>query len=129
MIAYRVLCCTPSHLLDSLTQVIKDGGEGVVVRLPASYYEHGRSESLFKLKVSFSLFLFFFFFFLFVFFANLLCLKAARGDQEALVVTVLEDEGDETTLLLRLYVPHLFIRSLLFLFLCLLNFLSSFIIH
>ena len=77
MIAYRVLCCTPSHLLDSLTQVIKDGGEGVVVRLPASYYEHGRSESLFKLKVSFSLslslslsflfFLFFCLFFLFVY--------------------------------------------------------------
>ena len=53
ILVYRVWCSTASHLMDSLQQVIKDGGEGVVVRQPASFYEHGRSESLFKLKVGF----------------------------------------------------------------------------
>ena len=28
-----------------------DGGEGVVIRKPASFYEHGRSHSVLKYKV------------------------------------------------------------------------------
>ena len=37
--------------MDTLQQVLKDGGEGVVLRQPGSVYIHGRSDSLFKLKV------------------------------------------------------------------------------
>ena len=31
--------------------IIRDGGEGVIMRKPGSPYEHGRNESLVKLKV------------------------------------------------------------------------------
>lgn len=34
-----------------LELLVKEGGEGVVLRKPASYYENGRSHSVLKVKV------------------------------------------------------------------------------
>ena len=54
--AARVLCAHRRRLAYALQQVLADGGEGVVLRKPASQYEHGRSTNLIKLKVSFFFF-------------------------------------------------------------------------
>eukprot|EP00026_Physarum_polycephalum_P001074 Phypoly_transcript_01075.p1 GENE.Phypoly_transcript_01075~~Phypoly_transcript_01075.p1 ORF type:complete len:1059 (+),score=134.10 Phypoly_transcript_01075:98-3274(+) len=59
--AFRVLCAHGLQLAQILKDVLDGGGEGVIMRKPKSFYEHGRS-------------------------ANLVKLKAARGDKEALVV-------------------------------------------
>lgn len=71
----------------ALQETLKDGGEGVILQAPGSVYEHGRSADLLKLKVRVPQF-------------NEInrTMKAARGDKEALVVSVQEDES----LLLRL---------------------------
>ena len=42
-------------LANALLHVLANGGEGVVLRRPASLYEHGRSVNLIKLKVFFLL--------------------------------------------------------------------------
>lgn len=71
----------------ALQETLKDGGEGVILQAPGSVYEQGRSADLLKLKVRVPQF-------------NEInrTMKAARGDKEALVVSVQEDES----LLLRL---------------------------
>jgi ATP-dependent DNA ligase len=47
----RVLVTRKQHVNNMSHQIIKDGGEGVILRQPASEYEHGRSAFLIKLKV------------------------------------------------------------------------------
>ena len=44
-------CVRAKQLNQMLDDIIKDGGEGVIVRKPLSPYERGRSELLWKLKV------------------------------------------------------------------------------
>eukprot|EP00026_Physarum_polycephalum_P001173 Phypoly_transcript_01174.p1 GENE.Phypoly_transcript_01174~~Phypoly_transcript_01174.p1 ORF type:complete len:997 (+),score=112.19 Phypoly_transcript_01174:34-3024(+) len=66
--APRVWCTSKRHIRNSLQSIIKEGGEGVIMRKPASFYVHGRSTDLMKLK-------------------------ASRGDKEALVVT--DNHGEE----------------------------------
>ena len=39
-----------------MEDVVSEGGEGMVARKPKSVYEHGRSQLLFKIKVSSSSF-------------------------------------------------------------------------
>jgi ATP-dependent DNA ligase len=41
----------PAHLKQYFNEILKKGGEGVVLRKPASMYQPGRSESLCKYKV------------------------------------------------------------------------------
>lgn len=45
------MCYEQQEMEDSLQSLLKEGGEGIVLRKPSSLYEHGRSPSLFKLKV------------------------------------------------------------------------------
>jgi ATP-dependent DNA ligase len=51
-------CASESHLSDSTHHIITHGGEGLILRLPNSVYENGRTSALVKLKVC----SFFFFF-------------------------------------------------------------------
>ena len=44
-------CEVKEHLWSTLDQIIKKGGEGVMLRKPGSLYESGRSNSLLKVKV------------------------------------------------------------------------------
>lgn len=44
-------CKGSKHLHAVLEKVIESGGEGVITRRSGSFYEHGRSLSLVKLKV------------------------------------------------------------------------------
>lgn len=110
-----------------LKEVMERGGEGVILRAAKSLYEHGRSDSLLKLKVFLLLssLLFFRFFLFFSPFSPLFSLllasycffllassrfsfllistnslQASRADSEALVVTVNDDFSFE----LQLYV-------------------------
>lgn len=62
----RVLCENRHFLAKSSKNIIGDGGEGIILRQPGSLYEHGRSTQLIKLK-------------------------AARGDKEAIVTKVAKD--------------------------------------
>eukprot|EP00026_Physarum_polycephalum_P003261 Phypoly_transcript_03271.p1 GENE.Phypoly_transcript_03271~~Phypoly_transcript_03271.p1 ORF type:complete len:688 (+),score=73.27 Phypoly_transcript_03271:396-2459(+) len=73
VVATRLLCASKTHLSRMLQHSIDEGGEGVILRKPGSVYAHGRS-------------------------LNLLKLKAARADNEALVV----DAEDAQSLLLQL---------------------------
>ena len=50
-IASRSLCKDHKRLVHLARLVLKDGGEGVILRKPKSMYERGRSSFLFKLKV------------------------------------------------------------------------------
>eukprot|EP00026_Physarum_polycephalum_P002043 Phypoly_transcript_02047.p1 GENE.Phypoly_transcript_02047~~Phypoly_transcript_02047.p1 ORF type:complete len:791 (+),score=118.55 Phypoly_transcript_02047:121-2493(+) len=74
VIAPRVRCITKRQLIKSADMIIKDGGEGVIVRRPKSLYEPGRSNCLWKIK-------------------------ATREDAEALVLHVERDR----TILAQLY--------------------------
>eukprot|EP00026_Physarum_polycephalum_P002532 Phypoly_transcript_02539.p1 GENE.Phypoly_transcript_02539~~Phypoly_transcript_02539.p1 ORF type:complete len:901 (+),score=86.30 Phypoly_transcript_02539:60-2762(+) len=67
IIAGRILCKNYTHVKNVLSQVISDGGEGVILRKSYSAYENNRSSSLIKLK-------------------------ASRGDTEALVISLLNTE-------------------------------------
>lgn len=49
--ALRVLCTSKKYLTVATNCVVKDGGEGVILRKPFSQYEKGRSTNLFKFKV------------------------------------------------------------------------------
>ena len=49
--APRVLCESQKQIADSLHIVLSNGGEGVILQKAESMYEHGRSASLFKIKV------------------------------------------------------------------------------
>jgi ATP-dependent DNA ligase len=76
--------CTDYSLLSSfLKDMLNKSGEGVIIQLHDSPYEHGRSSKVIKLKViiwnDYMLVLTFF--------------QASRGDKEALVVSVLEDNS------------------------------------
>lgn len=51
--AVRILCYWQWQLDNSAHHIITDGGEGIVMRQPTSAYEHGRSTSLIKIKVSY----------------------------------------------------------------------------
>jgi hypothetical protein len=46
----RVLCCSKNHMEHYVRIIINNGGEGIMLRLPGSLYEHGKSQSLLKLK-------------------------------------------------------------------------------
>lgn len=48
----HTLCKSRDHLLATLKDVERDGGEGVMLRQPGSEYEGKRSSSLLKVKVS-----------------------------------------------------------------------------
>eukprot|EP00026_Physarum_polycephalum_P001966 Phypoly_transcript_01970.p1 GENE.Phypoly_transcript_01970~~Phypoly_transcript_01970.p1 ORF type:complete len:954 (+),score=99.16 Phypoly_transcript_01970:90-2951(+) len=63
--AMRVKCLGKRQMITALKRILRDGGEGLILRKPKSVYEHGRSKNLIKMK-------------------------AARGDMEALVMS----EGD-----------------------------------
>lgn len=39
------------EMRDQLSSILKQGGEGIVARLPSSLYHHGRTDSLVKFKV------------------------------------------------------------------------------
>ena len=52
IIPSRALCIDRIHLSKSTNLIVKDEGEGLILRMPQSVYEHGRSTSLLKLKVS-----------------------------------------------------------------------------
>jgi DNA ligase-1 len=43
-------CEGKDQLLQLLAQVQEEGGEGLMLRKPASYYEYGRSKTLLKVK-------------------------------------------------------------------------------
>lgn len=81
-----------------LHAVIDDEGEGVILRKPASLYEHGRNESLLKLKVI-------------VLVVRALPHKqqSVRGDREGMVLEAREDRS----LILQLYEVHLLIQEFL----------------
>eukprot|EP00026_Physarum_polycephalum_P003011 Phypoly_transcript_03020.p1 GENE.Phypoly_transcript_03020~~Phypoly_transcript_03020.p1 ORF type:complete len:828 (+),score=99.94 Phypoly_transcript_03020:42-2525(+) len=66
IIAPRFLCSDAETLIHSLQQIVKEGGEGIILRKPYSLYQPGRSTDLIKLKDS-------------------------GDDQEALVMDVEED--------------------------------------
>lgn len=72
--------------------MIDNGGEGVILRKPKSFYEHGRTQSLLKLKVC-------------SYYppSGINTLQASRADREALVLEVHEN----LSLLLKLYVQML----------------------
>jgi hypothetical protein len=48
----RVMSENNAHLSSTVQGIIEDGGEGVILRKIGSIYEHGRSPSLLKIKVS-----------------------------------------------------------------------------
>lgn len=78
-----------------MQHILEDGGEGLILRKPCSYYFCGRSSELVKLKVSL----------LFLCISKVIIInnnKASRGDQEALVL-----EATNNSALLQPYVmPH-----------------------
>lgn len=49
----RVLCQNNKHVNELISGALEDGGEGVILRKVGSEYEHGRTSSLIKLKISF----------------------------------------------------------------------------
>lgn len=52
MVASRVACKKRSFLMFAAQDIMDDGGEGVILRLPKSKYIPGRSKMLFKFKVT-----------------------------------------------------------------------------
>ena len=54
--ASRIRCDSKRMMEDMVEDVVSEGGEGMVARKPKSVYEHGRSQLLFKIKVSSSSF-------------------------------------------------------------------------
>eukprot|EP00026_Physarum_polycephalum_P003873 Phypoly_transcript_03889.p1 GENE.Phypoly_transcript_03889~~Phypoly_transcript_03889.p1 ORF type:complete len:768 (+),score=139.06 Phypoly_transcript_03889:1-2304(+) len=61
--AFRMLCETKKQLTNLVNFIINDGGEGVMMRHPKSFFDQGRSNLLVKIK-------------------------ATRGDKEGIVVSV-----------------------------------------
>lgn len=51
IVAGRMKCETKKRMANMMYSVVNDGGEGVIARKPKSFYEHGRSQQLFKIKV------------------------------------------------------------------------------
>lgn len=51
--SFRFLITKFFKLARCVEKIIKDGGEGVIMRRPGSLYERGRSNSLLKFKVPF----------------------------------------------------------------------------
>jgi ATP-dependent DNA ligase len=56
IVVSRAFCSTKQHLTLALQSQIDNGGEGVILRKPGSFYTHGRTALLLKLKVYFPLF-------------------------------------------------------------------------
>jgi ATP-dependent DNA ligase len=52
----RMASTTQSHLNNMLHNVVDHGGEGIILQKSSSRYEHGRSTSLLKVKVSLCLY-------------------------------------------------------------------------
>ena len=50
-ISYRSKCFSTVQLHKTLKLIIDEGGEGVMIRMPKSVYEPGRSTLLIKFKV------------------------------------------------------------------------------
>ena len=63
MVSSRVRVRDKHHLFAATRVILRDGGEGVILRRPNSLYERGRSTSLIKFKVFLFLFSFLFSFF------------------------------------------------------------------
>ena len=96
------MCVDPKQVIDSERHILGDGGEGIILRSPCSFYHHGRSTSLLKWKVflsSFSLLIFVYNIITIFDFEAKIINKASLEDKEALVVSV------GTTYNLLLYVP------------------------
>jgi ATP-dependent DNA ligase len=79
---------------EAVRGVIEDGGEGIIMRKIKSFYEHGRTTSLLKVKVVMLIFLSVYFCIYFNIF------KAAVYDMEAIVVGI----GEQNSVHLKLYV-------------------------
>jgi len=60
-LAAKQECIDKQHLEDFFQDIIKRGGEGIVLRDPASFYVPGRSNGFLKHKVRFSNISFFYF--------------------------------------------------------------------
>eukprot|EP00026_Physarum_polycephalum_P002627 Phypoly_transcript_02635.p1 GENE.Phypoly_transcript_02635~~Phypoly_transcript_02635.p1 ORF type:complete len:741 (+),score=93.71 Phypoly_transcript_02635:157-2379(+) len=52
-IAVRLMCCDNARLDEFVQRIITGGGEGAILRMTRSEYEHGRSSKLIKFKTSF----------------------------------------------------------------------------
>lgn len=87
MLAPRRRCTSKVQLISSTNDVIKLGGEGIILRAPNSMYESGRSSSLVKLKVTQILQLY-----------DAHIAQATFEDQEALVTCVFENNDLELKL-------------------------------
>lgn len=72
MIAMRFINRNREVLKYVLEEVMEDGGEGVIVRQPHSFYVRGRSHSLWKLKVHLFILSLFSIILLFLFFINVI---------------------------------------------------------
>lgn len=83
----RVACANEDQISSFLDHVIKDEGEGVILRKANSLYFNGRSPELWKLKV------------LSILYFLTKSFQASRGDKEALVL----DEVEDNQFLLQLY--------------------------
>lgn len=77
--------------------ILEHGGEGVILQKAKSYYEHGRSSSLIKIKACNS----------YSQITLLTTIKSAQGDQEGIVLSI-----SAKTVLVQLYVL-LYIRPLI----------------
>lgn len=50
-VAEVVRCTSPGHLRDFFDNIVREGGEGVVLRKAESRYKIGRSPNMLKVKV------------------------------------------------------------------------------
>lgn len=64
VLAPRMKCKSGTHANEMVERIIEDKGEGIMLRKIGSLYEHGKSQSLLKIKVFIlvSLFINFFYF-------------------------------------------------------------------
>lgn len=51
ILAPRMKCKKGTHLREMMEGIVEGGGEGIMLRKIASFYEHGKSQSLLKIKV------------------------------------------------------------------------------
>ena len=120
-----MLCETKKQLTTLVHEIINDGGEGVILRLPKSIFDQGRSSMLIKIKVSSPLFVSSLlpppFLIplacaiverLQIYMPLLICGQATRGDKEAIVVSVAKK-----SICLKLYVPFILFFLFFFFFL------------
>eukprot|EP00026_Physarum_polycephalum_P002214 Phypoly_transcript_02219.p1 GENE.Phypoly_transcript_02219~~Phypoly_transcript_02219.p1 ORF type:complete len:905 (+),score=113.90 Phypoly_transcript_02219:198-2912(+) len=52
VMAFRFFCAHQKQLVFFIKNIISNGGEGLILNKPNSFYEHGKAQSLIKLKAS-----------------------------------------------------------------------------